>query len=182
MSRSLSYRISINGGSRRNSPCAAEMLATRREVKKGGGSTDYDPKFNLREARMNDTKIEKAIKAGEIGRHNDAGNPTRGPRFTPKGTFYGVEKFGTIWSFNPVKQIGSIIEAENNRYFFSKVNIIAGKPEIEIADKVKFFVDPTRPVRPGQSPVAYGISILDNLDKQTAGIDALAEKAEPEVE
>jgi hypothetical protein len=86
-----------------------------------------------------------------------------------------VEKRGTVWSYNPAKHVGTIIEDDTqNRYFFHPGTIKLGPAVIVIGHAVKFTTQTAAMLPPGRLPIAYDV-VIQNTD---AGVDALAEKAD----
>jgi hypothetical protein len=80
-------------------------------------------------------------------------------------------KQGTIWSFNPAKSIGVIIDGQNKRWFFNTGRVIAGPAKVDVGLQVTFVIDTDQRPQAGRLPTAFQIEIIDN----TAGQIALAE-------
>ena len=77
------------------------------------------------------------------------------------------KKQGTIWSYNPAKFVGSVIDDKNQRYFFHRSAILSGPPEPVITAKVLFVIDKKQP-GPGKLPIAREIEILDDQTEVSA--------------
>jgi hypothetical protein len=79
---------------------------------------------------------------------------------------------GIIWSFNPAKSIGVIIDGENKRWFFNTGRVIAGPAQVDVGMRVIFVIDTDQRPQAGRLPTAFQIELITN----EAGQRALAEK------
>ena len=83
------------------------------------------------------------------------------------------KKQRAIWSYNPTKFVGSIIDDKNQRYFFHRSTILSGPPEPTLTAKVLFVIDKTQPA-PGKLPIAREIEILEDVKVEISPQDILA--------
>jgi hypothetical protein len=82
-----------------------------------------------------------------------------------------TKKRGKIWSYNPTKYVGTIIEdGTNKRWFFHRGRILSGGTEI-IDASVLFVGNDEEQSKPGMLPSAFQIEILDNLSIDVAKTD-----------
>src|ERR1700730_8276284 len=90
------------------------------------------------------------------------------------------KKQGTIWSYNPAKFVGSIIDDKNQRYFFHRSTILSGPPEPTLTAKVLVVLDKTQPA-PGKLPIAREIEVLEEIKSEPVLSEAakiLADRSE----
>jgi hypothetical protein len=71
------------------------------------------------------------------------------------------KQLGTIWSYNPARCVGTIIDSENRRYFFHSCRVISGPPFLTLGADVRFVIDSRQPVQTGKLPIAREIEILE---------------------
>jgi hypothetical protein len=73
------------------------------------------------------------------------------------------KKHGSIWSYNPARLVGTIIQDETNlRFFFHASSVRFGPREITISARCTFLVDPKVPPA-GKLPVAREIKLLEEV-------------------
>ena len=83
------------------------------------------------------------------------------------------KKQGEIWSYNPAKGVGTIIDSTDQRYFFHNSRVLVGPSEINVGMQCHFVHDTRVIVTPGKLPVAKGIEIVCQLQAM-AGAETLA--------
>ncbi len=73
------------------------------------------------------------------------------------------KQHGSIWSYNPIKQVGSIIHDETNlRFFFHASSVRFGPREITVSARCSFIIDPKQPPA-GKLPIAREIELLEEI-------------------
>ena len=82
--------------------------------------------------------------------------------FFKEETKMNEKKQGIIWSYSPDKFLGTIIDDQDQRWFFHRSSIISGPRELTLDMKVLFRPD-GNPALPGKLPVAREIEILTEL-------------------
>ena len=86
-----------------------------------------------------------------------------------------TNKTGKIWSYNPTKYVGSIIEdGTNKRWFFHRGRIVRGGTEI-IDARVLFVGNDDEQVKPGMLPSAFQIEILEPTTIEVLGDQSTTE-------
>lgn len=81
-------------------------------------------------------------------------------------------KEGVIWSFNPTKGVGTLIDDETRRWFFHAGRVIAGPAHLDVGMTARFIIQTDEKPKPGRLPSAFEIEISNY-----ARIEALVESS-----